>query len=148
MYKIHVWKHNFHPFAGLLIGKWKRAEEMYVGGMSHRLMRYLFRFSSGMTFHAAAPPFFPAYYGLIVHVSTFFLRVLRNPGLSCANITRTICAVGDADWEKEAEEIRIVKPSVPASETMSQIWDSDLHTSRSREKQREIKLKSQIIVAI
>lgn len=120
---------------GLLIGKWKRAEEKYVekspGGMSSGLMRYLFRFSSGMTFHAAAPlfPFFP-YYGrcLIVHVSTFFLRVLRNPGLSCANIARTICAVGDADREKEAEEIRVVKPSVPASEKMSQTRDSGLHT--------------------
>lgn len=93
------------------------------------VMWYLFRFSTGMTFRAAAP-LFTAYYGrcLIAHVPTFFLHVLRNPGLSCANIARTICAVGDADREKEVEEIRVVKPSVPASETMSQIQDSGLHT--------------------
>lgn len=94
-----------------------------------RIMRYLFKFSTDTTFRATAP-LFPAYYGrcLIAHVSTFFLLVLRNPGLSCANIARTICGVGDADREKEVEKIRVVKPSVPASEMMLQIRDSGLHT--------------------
>lgn len=136
----------FIRIVGLLIRKWKRAEEKYVekspGGMSSGLTRYLFRFSSGMTFHATAPlfPFFP-YYGrcLIVHVSTFFLRVLRNPGLSCANIARTICAVGDADREKEAEEIRVVKPCPRIREDVANPRFRSSY-SRRREK-RKMKFK-------
>lgn len=118
-------------------GKWNRMREQRRFKEENAELKIVFLryFLSSLwyrTFHATAHPLFPRLVRgrcLIAHVSAFFL-VVSAKSRTFMREYRTCDLRSRRCWPEEQERnlFTVVKPSIPAFETMSQIRDSDRHT--------------------